>query len=133
MNKFLKSLDERLFELKDGTYRGRACKNPISNDEKISEEEVKEVLGLLNKQDYLMIPTNINYGFREAFSVYKVENSVPGIPLEVDRVLTFAMKQMPESISWENMAEHYMQERNLELCDLAGFRRPKASISHYVY
>tara|TARA_Y100000310_G_scaffold171085_1_gene171248 strand:+ start:13389 stop:13799 length:411 start_codon:yes stop_codon:yes gene_type:complete len=130
---FLTTLDSKLFKAEEGNYAGRPCLWPITNDEPISEEEVNNVLGLLNQQDYAMCPTNVNMGFREAFSIYRMDAVVVGEPLEAERLLTFSYKQMPESITWEMMSEHYMQNRNLELLRLAGFNEPSPSIAKYMY
>lgn len=133
MDDWLRSLDAKLLNEVPAPRFGKDKVFPVCNNEPISEDEVSRVLGLLNGEDYAMCPTNINMGFREAFSLYKLVAITPGVPLEAKRVLTFSYRQMPDSVSWQSMAEHYMASRNLELLELAGFNEPKPEQSHYMY
>ena len=102
-------------------------------DQKLTEEELARVMGLLNTEagDYAIAHVNTNMGFSAGLIVCKIETVAMEYTAEV--VLCFTERQFPAKVNWEKMAEVYMGERNLELLALIGIDKPVPDQSRYDY
>lgn len=125
---FLKSLDERLVSKSTDRFGGRHV--TINRNQRLSYGELARISDLLHDDEYIIIPTNINFSFNPAFSICRIYAVVPDL-VEGKRLLTFADEQLPDGIRWEHMKHVYMSDRNLELLEFAGFSRPKELRTDY--
>jgi hypothetical protein len=128
---FLRSLDERLFYISKTTDRLGTRRFPLTTEDTMTLKETQIVLGIIAKgSSYAMTPGSVNYGFRPACTVLRVDSHAPGMHQAV-RMLTFAEKQSP--VDWELLSEHYMATRNLELLSLVDMEKPEAGRERYEY
>lgn len=131
---FLKSIDARVSLHTKGTYMGREVTSRSSVEgEKLTESEMEKILSLMNGDDYVICPQNMNMGFMAGIVIATAESQASGMPLTSQSLLSFTDKQFPKGYTWGKVAKVYMGERNLELLSMIGIPEPKRSKSHYDY
>lgn len=130
---FLKRLDKRCSREitipADRFYPER--KRRDYTDNKLKSIELDRLLSLMNQGTFAMkVGSN---GFVPTFTVYRLDNSIPGAELQAEPVLYFYDRQLPRGATWERLSGVFMQPRNRELLLLAGLSEPSANRSTYDY
>ncbi len=131
---FLKKLDKKLHHKLpfESMVYGKGLSDHYTH-KKMSGKELKKVLGLTNKRDYAIAPCNTAMGFKAGFIVYRMDNDLPGMPLEAKPILMFVEEQLPKGYDWGKMSRIYMDQRNRELLKLAELDEPKENVGNYDY
>jgi hypothetical protein len=131
---FLEGIDARVSRMEKGTYGNQPITYRMSaDDEALTENEMERILSLMNGDDYVISPQNMNMGFRAGIVVATAEAQAPGLPLDSRWLLSFTDKQFPASYTWEQVADVYMGPRNLELLAQIGAEAPDPRKSRYDY
>src|SRR3989344_5626150 len=111
---FLKSLDARLHYVHEGTGTANRSGHQFlvawdlyHRDQKLTEEELARIRGLLNTAagDYAIYPANTGMGFSAGLVMLRI--GIAGMRYAAEKVLQFIEKQLPTTVSWSAMAELY--------------------------
>jgi hypothetical protein len=133
---FLQTLDKKLhYTAESSNLTLRPDYKPYKwdlyhHDMRMTGDELERVIGLMNDESYAIMPIVTDMTIGHGFSVIWID------PYGCERprsVLKFLERQMPNSTTWEQMAECYMGEMNLELLDMIGAEKPDPKMSSYNY
>ncbi len=103
--------------------------------ERLTQSEFERLCKYLDTGDFAIIPEN--FIFNPGFMVYRIyRERERASEFTADHVLKLYKQQLPEQVTWEQMANIYMRTKNiglLNLVKLASFGEPQRVESHYEY
>ena len=92
-----------------GMYRNTDSKlvtTKIYTNEFITEEEMKKLLNIFEKGDYVFYPTNTACGFGVGFGLKNIETK--------QTLLMFKKQQLPEGYNFAKLSGYFMKSENVE-------------------
>ena len=132
---FLDRLELRLHTYEklpsDPLWKGERCQNHYS-DKKLTRAELDRALAIAEKRRLLVQPITTDYGFAPAFDISEVISVSPGVPVELHSVFRFAERQLPDGMSFKDIAVYFMSEKNINLAAFVGIRFTD-DVSKYSY
>jgi hypothetical protein len=118
---FLTELDKKLHKITESTFTPNLSGRPFPifideySEEKMTKEEIEEVLKISQKMNYLICPINTCMGFSVGYDVCNLN------PLKKGKsVLRFKEGQLPKEYTFEKMSETFMKKSNLLKAKILG-------------
>ncbi|MFH1325694.1 MAG: hypothetical protein ABIH49_02920 [archaeon] len=134
--RFLKNLDSQLRTVTPhhDPHARPAYRDFVSEDfsnRKLSEREIKRILGISRKNNAFLYPTTTQFGFATVFGIASTDLTVGNEPV-TELLLRVRESQLPEDYDFENLSSYFMEKGNLATARLAGIKIQNDR-THYTY
>lgn len=136
---FLESLNKKLHRVEDfamwPNMRGRELRSStdLFTDKSMTRDELERLLGIVEKDELMVYPTNTNMGLSVGFVVAEGYAIAPGVPPSIHVRVLFKENQLPQGYDFDRLKPYFLSDKNVDRMHFYGLSKPEADRSVYDY